>query len=216
MGYNRVGLRLVNIDGSAREFNPNDKDIILAATTETGKTRPVITLIITLLVALIIVVLVTQDLEHIRAFIGGSGWIGLAVSVLLYGVLGLSPIPSEPLTVLISSVYGPLQATLVAGLGNTLAALIEYFIGERLRDAASFDRQREKLPFGLGRLPVDSPVFLIAVRSLPGYGPKFISILSGVYRVPLWRYIWTATIPTFLGAAIFAYGGLGIIQLQQK
>ena len=34
---------------------------------------------------------------------------------LLYGVLGASPIPSEPLTVLLSTVFGPFYATLAAG-----------------------------------------------------------------------------------------------------
>lgn len=173
-------------------------------------------LVISLLVIVAVVLIISRQLDEVRAFILNSGWIGVLVSVLLYAVLGLSPIPSEPLTVLISTVYGPFQATLVAGAGNLCAAVIEYYLGVGISDAASFEKQRSKLPFGLGRFPVSSPIFLIAVRSLPGYGPKFISVLAGVYRVPMYRYLWTAAIPTFVGAAIFAYGGFGLISLQTK
>lgn len=178
-----------------------------------GKTRPLIALIIGTVLVIILIVVISRQMEDVREFIGQSGWIGVLASIALYGLLGASPVPSEPLTVLLSSLYGPMTATLVAGSGNLLAALMEYFIGERIGDVASFENRREKLPFGLGRFPVDSAVFLIAARMLPGYGPKFVSVISGVYRVPIWRYIWTAAIPTFLGAAIFAYGGFSIIHL---
>jgi len=157
----------------------------------------------------------SKEMDSVREFIAGSGWVGMVISIALYGLLGASPIPSEPLTVLLSTVYGPFTATLVAGTGNMLAALIEYYIGMHLGDVASFEKRRTKLPLGLGRFPVDSPVFLIAARMLPGYGPKFVSVICGVFRVPLWRYIWTAAIPTYLGSAMFAYGGFGLLSLRE-
>jgi len=168
------------------------------------------------LLILVLVFFLSKEMDSVREFIIESGWVGLVVSIALYGLLGASPIPSEPLTVLLSTVYGPLNATLVAGTGNMLAALIEYFIGMHLGDVASFEKRRTKLPLGLGKFPIDSPVFLIAARMLPGYGPtKFVSVICGVFRVPLWRYIWTAAIPTYLGSAIFAYGGFGLLSLRE-
>lgn len=176
-----------------------------------SKTRPLIALILGTVLVLVLVIVISREMEEVREFISQSGWIGVLVSIAVYGLLGASPIPSEPLTVLLSTLYGPLTATITAGIGNLLAALMEYYIGERIGNVASFEDRREKLPFGLGKFPVDSAVFLIAARMLPGYGPKFVSVISGVYRVPIWRYIWTAALPTFLGAAIFAYGGFGIL-----
>ena len=170
-------------------------------------------LIIVVLITFVLVVVISREMEGVRAFIARSGWIGMLVSLGLYTLLGASPIPSEPLTVLLSTIFGPLPATLLAGTGNLLAALLEYYIGERIGNVASFEQRREKLPFGIGRFPVDSAIFMIAARMLPGYGPKFVSLVCGMYRVPLWRYIWTAAIPTFLGAAIFAYGGFGLLHL---
>jgi uncharacterized membrane protein YdjX (TVP38/TMEM64 family) len=153
---------------------------------------------------------VYRDMPAIREFIGQNGKWGIAAAVLIYAILGATLVPSEPLTILVGAVFGPLVATLVATLGNLLAALVEYYIGRRLRDASRFADQLHKLPFGLGKLPVQSPIFLIFVRMVPGAGPKLVSVLGGLYHVPLGRYIWTTLIPTALGAAIFAFGGWGL------
>lgn len=177
------------------------------------KSRHWVNLIITILLLVVLVSFVSRDFEYIRAFIAESGWIGLAVSLVVYGLLGLSPIPSEPLTVLLGSIFGPFYATLAAGFGNLLAALVEYFLGTRISAVADFETQKEKLPFGLGRFPVNSAAFLMGARLVPGFGSKLVSVVGGVYRVPIIRYIWTAAIPIFAGSAIFAFGGAGLLRL---
>jgi uncharacterized membrane protein YdjX (TVP38/TMEM64 family) len=179
-----------------------------------SKTQSLISLGLTGLAILLVIVFVSREMETVRSFIRGSGWIGVLVSIALYALLGFTPIPSEPLTVLLGTIYGPFVATLVAGTGNVLAAVMEYYVGRRLSHIANFEERRKRLPFGLGRFPVDSPPFLMLARMLPGYGPKFVSVLAGVYRVPMYRYLWTTAIPTFLGAAIFAYGGFGLLNLK--
>ncbi|HEX7974066.1 MAG TPA: VTT domain-containing protein [Anaerolineales bacterium] len=182
-------------------------------TTEDNRNQSIKALLATLLVVLVLILFVSREMQQVRSFIRESGWLGLLVSVGLYGLLGASPIPSEPLTVLISTIFGPFTAMLVAAFGNLFAALIEFYIGMKIGDVASFHKKKENLPLGIGKLPVNSPTFLIFARMLPGYGPKFVSILGGVYRVPLWRYIWTTLISTLIGAAIFAYGGSKLLNL---
>ncbi len=152
-------------------------------------------------------------MSHVREFIRNSGWIGLGLSLIIYALLGASPIPSEPLTIFIASVFGPFTATFIAGFGNFFAAMVEYYIGFRIGDITSFVERKEKLPLGLGKMPVDSPVFLIVGRQIPGYGNKFVSLAAGVYHVPLITYIWTTLLTTLVGAAVFAYGGLEVVRL---
>jgi uncharacterized membrane protein YdjX (TVP38/TMEM64 family) len=149
----------------------------------------------------------------VEDFITSMGALGPLVSVMLYGALGASPIPSEPLTMINGAVYGPLMGTIIAGTGNTVAAVVEYYIGQGIGNAADFEEKRKDLPFGLGRFPVDSVWFLLGARMIPGYAPKLVSVAGGIYRVPMLRYIWTTAIPAFIGAAIFAYGGYGLIKL---
>ena len=158
-------------------------------TLEGGKQANAIrTLVVSFITVGAVVFLVLRDMNSIRAFITDNGALGVVAAVLVYGVLG-------------------------ATLGNILAALVEYYLGHKLSNASSFNEKRQKLPFGLGKLPVRSPVFLIFGRMVPGYGPKLISVMAGMYHVPMLRYLWTTLIPTLLGAAIFAYGGFGILHL---
>jgi uncharacterized membrane protein YdjX (TVP38/TMEM64 family) len=169
-----------------------------------------------LLALLILFVAVTfiarQEMAQIREFIGRSGWVGQLATVLIYAVLGATPIPSEPLTILASAVFGPFYAALAASLGNLLSALVEYYIGLQIGNVTSFDEKRGKLPFGLGKMPVDSPIFLIGARNLPGYGGKFVSLIAGMYRVPFSRYLWTTIVAIVPGSVLVAYGGMELIQ----
>jgi uncharacterized membrane protein YdjX (TVP38/TMEM64 family) len=132
------------------------------------------------------------------------------LSILLYAVLGVTLIPSEPLTIFIGALFGPWWATLIAGTGNTISAVIEYYLGRHISSATNFQDKKQHLPFGLGKLRVDSILFLVGARMIPGYGPKLVSFMAGIYHIPLMRYFLTASIPNMFGAAIFAFGGFGI------
>jgi uncharacterized membrane protein YdjX (TVP38/TMEM64 family) len=179
------------------------------------QSRGVLLFIVILIVIIGVGLLISRDLAAIEGFIVKIGFWGIVLTFLLYGVLGLTIIPSEPLTLLMGVLFGPWIATLVAGLGNTLAAVVEYYLGERVAHVTNFMEKKSALPFGLGKLPIDSPIFLIGARMIPGYGPKVVSVLSGAYRVPILLYMWTTAFVTFLGAAIFAFGGSGLFQLMK-
>lgn len=190
-----------------------DNEIPMDTLKENQRNRSIRIIVVSILAMLLVAVVATKDMSNIKTFITQSGYWGLPIVVGIYGVMGATVIPSEPLTVIISTLFSPFIATLVAGCGNILAAVVEYYLGSKLSDAASFDEKRHKLPLGLGKLPVHSPLFLIGGRMIPGYGPKLVSVLAGVYKVKIWRYVWTTALPTFFGAAIFAYGGYGLISL---
>ncbi len=162
---------------------------------------------------LIIYFLASSEMDAIKNFIRNHrGW-GLGAAVILYGILGVTVMPSEPLTILLAGLFNPWVATLTATTGNTLAGLVEYFIGMKLSNAANFEQRKKSLPLGLGRLPVQSVTFLLVGRLVPGYGAKIVSLLAGAYHVPLFRYLWTTLIPTTIGAAIIAYGGKELADL---
>lgn len=175
-----------------------------------GRSQSVYILILSVLIMVLVGIFFTQDLEKIKNFIKNAGAWGIIISILIYALLGVTLIPSEPLTLFIGALFGPLWATLIAGVGNTMSAFIEYYLGTNVGSATNFAEKKEKLPFGLGKMKVESPLFLIGARMIPGYGPKIVSMMAGMYRVPLLRYLWTTAIPIFTGSAIFAFGGFGI------
>jgi uncharacterized membrane protein YdjX (TVP38/TMEM64 family) len=163
--------------------------------------------------ALLLVVNIARHQQEVEELVQRLGAVGPLAIVGLYVTLGASPIPSDPLTVINGAVFGPLVGGLLAWLGTTLAALVEYYIGTKIGDAADFEEKRDDLPLGLGKLPVDSVWFLLGGRMLTGVGSKAVSLLSGIYEVSLWRYLWTTALSTLWGAAAYALGGFGLLKL---
>ncbi len=174
------------------------------------------TLVIVLLAFALSIALVTYVADHpatVETFMRHIGIWAPVASIALYAALGVSPIPSEALSMINGAVFGPLLGTLIGFAGNMVSATIEYGIGASLSNVTDFEARKEHLPLGLGRFPADSVWFLIFGRMVPGYGGKLVSVIGGVYRVPLWRYLWTAAIPTLVGTAIFVVGGFGLMRV---
>lgn len=171
---------------------------------------------IIILVVIIVIAIVFAsifNIEELHKFLNAHEKLGLAAIVLVYVLLGFTFIPSEPVSLLTLTWKGPIVAIILATLGNTLAGLIEFYIGGNIGDLSSFEQRKKKLPFHLDRLPITSPLFLLLGRMLPGFGPKFVSVISGIYRVPFFTYLWTTFVATLVGAIIISFGGYGILKL---
>ena len=156
------------------------------------------------------------DIAKLSDFLQKNENIGYFVCVIVYILLGVTVIPSEPVTLIILTWKGPLIAVLLAVIGNTLAAFAELLIGGSIGDISNFEQKKEKLPFHLGKLPMNSPIFLFLARMLPGFGTKFVSLASGVFHVLLFTYLWTTLAANFVGAIFVVFGGYGLINLIKK
>ncbi len=168
---------------------------------------------ITVIVSLGLVAYAAYYSNVITLVLHRLGFFGPLLSIALYALLSASPIPSDPLSLINGAVFGPIAGTIISWIGNMVAAMIEYFIGEKIADVADFEDKRKELPFGLDKFQADSTWFLIFGRFIPEFGGKIVSLVGGLYHVPLWRYVWTAAIATLLGSAIFALGGYGLVSL---
>ena len=164
----------------------------------------------TLIVA---VYLLSRHSQFIEVILLKSGAWAPIVAIILYPLLAPTPITTDPITLVVSVVYGPFLGVVIALVGNILSALVEYYIGTKIQKATNFEKNKEKLPLGLGKLPVNSIAFLVFGRMIPGYGSKVISILAGMYKVPMKRYLWTTAVTILLGSILLAYGGFEIIKL---
>lgn len=150
------------------------------------------------------------DLEEIKPMIRQNQNQALLISLVIYVLFGFTFIPSIPLTLFTAVLIGPMQAAVVAALGNTIAAIFEYQIGKTVGDVVAFEEIKKKLPFGLNKLPVDSPLFLLGARSIPA-GSRAFSVVCGAYQVPMTTYLWTTSVMYFVTSAFLAYGGSKLI-----
>jgi uncharacterized membrane protein YdjX (TVP38/TMEM64 family) len=119
--------------------------------------RQLIPLVLSIGLSAVVAVYLAKHVTALEQFITRIGIIGPLISIALQTLFGASPIPTEPLTMINGAVFGPLRGALFSWIGYMLASVIEYFIGTRIRQATNFEEQREKMPFGLGRFPADSP-----------------------------------------------------------
>lgn len=169
-------------------------------------------LLVALFFILVIIALAKFDLSKVQALVDQHQNFAFLISLAVIFFAFLTFIPTIPLTLLITALIGPFPATIITSLGTTLAAHVHYQIGKQIGDIFNFEQTRTRLPFQLGTLPVNSPLFLMIGRAIPG-GPIGLSFVCGAYAVPHGLYFWTTFLTNILGAAIIAYGGHHLIQL---
>lgn len=166
-----------------------------------------------ILILVVVIYLLSKHTLLIEGLLLKFGVMAPLVAIILYPLLAPTPITTDPITVIIGVIYGPFIGVLIALVGNTMAGIVEYYLGAKIEKATNFKDTKEKLPFGLGKLPVDSTGFLVFGRMIPGYGAKIISILAGMYKVPIKRYLWATALTSLLGSILLSYGGFGLVRI---
>lgn len=165
-----------------------------------------------MIAALAILLTLHLDLTKAKIFIQQNRKQAIPISIGVYFLMGFTPLPASPLTMFLALMLGPLPAVLIASTGNTLAALVEYRIGASMANVVDFEAKKAVLPFGLGKLPITSPLLLMAGRLLP-VGKRGFSILCGAYSVPIKRYLSTSIFMYIVDALIVAYIAVGMVRL---
>lgn len=166
-----------------------------------------------LVVAVALASLGVKYFHHIEAWTKSAGVWAPLVCVLLYIPLSLTPIPSDPLTVLNGGLFGLTEGIIISWIGNNLAAVTEFWVFRHVSRATKFLETQHRLPHWLRRWPADSPVFLIGIRLIPGFGGKVGSAMAGMYQVSWWRLIWTSALVNLIGSTLVAVGGWSLIKL---
>lgn len=173
--------------------------------------RNIFITILTIGLPIALIIFFGRDFKEIERHIPKTGIAGPLFSILLMGILSATPIPTDPIVILNGAIFGPVTGILVSWMGNNLAAVIEYFIGKGIGQVTDFEKQKSKLPFGLGKFPADSVWFLLFARFVPSFGGKVVSITAGVYQVSFGKYLWTAVVSNMFGSIVLALGGYTLL-----
>lgn len=168
--------------------------------------------LILIILAASMVIMLSFDFQEAKTFIRANRSQAALISIAIYFLLGFTFIPASPLTLFLAVFMGPVETVVIATLGNTLAALLEYQIGATVGDIFNFEAHMDQLPFRLGELPITSPLLLMAGRLLP-LGKRGFSIVCGTYQVPMGRYLWTTVLMYIINASVLALAGAGLVKL---
>lgn len=158
-------------------------------------------------------IFLSKNIKAVDMLIKDAGVLGPLVAVVAYVVLAPTPISTDPISVFTGVLFGPVLGLFVAWIGNNLGAVTEYIVGRSVGRSEKLSFLKEKLPFGLNKLPVTSPYVLIFGRAIPGYGGKVINFMAGMYEVSIKTFLWTTILINFIGASILSFGGYGVVKL---
>lgn len=144
--------------------------------------------------------------EHLLAEIGPFA---MPLAVLVFGIVASAPFSvTDALAIMNGVLFGPVWGSIVNAVGLVLAAIIGYVVA--LRTSAAFDVKKnvERLPAWARHFRIGSPMFLIAVRIIPGLGGTIATQTAAALRVPIYVQIYTmcaVAVPICTVLAIFGY-----------
>ncbi|MCL4374771.1 VTT domain-containing protein [Patescibacteria group bacterium] len=171
-----------------------------------------VTAILTLILFIPLIYLLVKNIHDVDNVVQRAGLAAPLVLVFFYGLFALTPVSTDPLTIISGVMFGPWFGIIISWVGNMTAATVEYYFGSHISRITKRRLTKNILPFGLHRLPVNSPWFLILGRLIPGYGGKIISVMAGMERVEIKLYLWTTMVTNFFGSVLLASGGYHLIR----
>jgi len=114
------------------------------------------------------------------------------LAVLVFAVVASAPFSvTDALAIMNGVLFGPVWGSIINAVGLVLAAVIGYVVALRTSDAFDVKKNVERLPAWARRFQIGSPMFLIAVRVIPGLGGTIATQTAAALRVPIFRQIYT-------------------------
>ena len=127
---------------------------------------------------------------------------------MIFAIVASAPFSvTDALAVSNGVLFGPWLGAAVNAGGLVLAAIIGYAVALRTSKMLDIERQVTRLPAWVKRFEIGSPLFLIAVRLIPGMGGTIATQTAAALQVPLWRQIYTMCAVTVPLCALLAFGG---------
>jgi uncharacterized membrane protein YdjX (TVP38/TMEM64 family) len=129
------------------------------------------------------------QVEHMLRALGPGAWI---LAIVVFAVVASAPFSvTDALAIMNGAIFGPLEGSIVNAIGLVFAAMLGYAINRHAASVLDLDSYLERLPGWVKRFPVGSPLFLISVRVIPGFGGTIATATAATFRVPIWVQVWT-------------------------
>jgi uncharacterized membrane protein YdjX (TVP38/TMEM64 family) len=116
----------------------------------------------------------------------------MPLAVIVFAIVASAPFSvTDALAIMNGVLFGPIWGSVVNAVGLVVAAIIGYAIALRTSAAFNIRETVERLPSWARRFKIGSPMFLIAVRIIPGLGGTIATQTAAALRVPIIRQIYT-------------------------
>jgi len=154
--------------------------------------------------------LVIRYQPMVEHWIRSIGPLAHPLAIVIFSLVAAAPFSvTDALAIMNGSIFGPFWGSVINAVGILIAAMLGYWINRRAQHFLDLDSALAHLPAWVKRFPVGSPMFLIAVRIVPGLGGTVATATAAAFRVPIWTQVWTMSviaIPICVLLAIFGHG----------
>lgn len=117
------------------------------------------------------------------------------LAIVIFAVVASAPFSvTDALAVMNGSIFGPVWGSIINAIGIVFAALLGYWVNRRAQHLLDLEQTLAHLPAWVKRFPIGSPMFLLAVRVIPGLGGTVATATAAAFRVPVWVHVWTMSI----------------------
>ena len=130
-----------------------------------------------------------SEVEHLLTALGPWSY---PLAVVIFAVVASAPFSvTDALAVMNGVLFGPWIGSVVNAAGLVLAAVIGYVVALRTSQLLNIEESVARLPAWVRHFKIGSPMFLIVVRVIPGFGGTIATQTAAALRVPIWRQIYT-------------------------
>lgn len=127
-------------------------------------------------------------IEHLIRHIGPRVAIPLATA--LFAIVASAPFSvTDALAVMNGALFGPFWGSIIDVVGLVIAGVLGYWIAIHATHGLDLQKMYEKLPPWVRRFKPGSPMFLITVRIIPGFGGTMSTATAANLRVPVWIHV---------------------------
>jgi uncharacterized membrane protein YdjX (TVP38/TMEM64 family) len=135
------------------------------------------------------------------------GPFAMPLAILVFAIVASAPFSvTDALAIMNGVLFGPVAGSIVNAIGLVLAAMIGYAVALRTSTAFDVRANVERLPSWARHFRIGSPMFLIAVRIIPGLGGTIATQTAAALRVPIFVQVYTmcaVAIPICTVLAVF-------------
>lgn len=145
-------------------------------------------------------------IEHAIRSVGPG--VAMPVATAIFAVVASAPFSvTDALAIMNGAIFGPLWGSVINAVGIVIAAAIGYWINRHASTLLDLDAALARLPAWVKRFRIGSPMFLIVVRVIPGFGGTVATASAAAFRVPIWIHIFTMSIVAIPLCTILAIFG---------
>lgn len=128
--------------------------------------------------------------HHILRAIGPK--VAIPLATVLFAFVASAPFSvTDALAIMNGVVFGRFWGSIIDIVGIVFAAVIGYWINRHASHLLDLQSAIARLPGWVKRFRVGSPMFLIAVRIIPGFGGTVATASAAAFRVPVWIHVLT-------------------------